>query len=71
MRPNPYTPGAGFMPAYLAGRETLIENAEEYLCYEIQARDASGRYLVYIDAQTGAERELFELISEENGTLVM
>ena len=26
---------------------------------------------VYIDAQTGAERELFELISEENGTLVM
>ena len=31
MRPNPYTPGAGFMPAYLAGRETLIENAEEYL----------------------------------------
>ena len=49
----------------------IPENAEEYLCYEIQARDASGQYLVYIDAQTGAERELFELISEENGTLVM
>ena len=49
----------------------IPENAEEYLCYEIQAFDESGEYLVYIDAQTGAERELFELISEENGTLVM
>ena len=28
---NPYTPGAGFMPAYLAGREKLLENAEKYL----------------------------------------
>ncbi|HIR07887.1 MAG TPA: germination protein YpeB, partial [Candidatus Pullichristensenella stercoripullorum] len=49
----------------------IPENAEEYLCYEIQAFDESGEYLVYIDAQTGAERELFELISEENGMLVM
>jgi len=31
MLTNPYTPGAGFMPAYLAGREKLVENAEEYL----------------------------------------
>lgn len=31
MRTNPYTPGAGVMPAYLAGREKLIENAEGYL----------------------------------------
>ena len=29
--PNPYTPGAGFMPAYLAGRENLLEDAEKYL----------------------------------------
>ena len=29
--PNPYTPGAGFMPAYLAGREKLLEDAEKYL----------------------------------------
>src|SRR5699024_6200031 len=28
----------------------IPENAEEYLCYEIQAQDASGQYLVYIDA---------------------
>lgn len=31
MRTNPYTPGAGFVPAYLAGRENLIQNAETYL----------------------------------------
>lgn len=31
MLANPYTPGAGFMPAYLAGRENLIKNAETYL----------------------------------------
>lgn len=35
---NPYTPGAGFMPAYLAGREKLVENAEGYL------RSLIGRY---------------------------
>lgn len=31
MAANPYTPGSGFMPAYLAGREDLLKNAEEYL----------------------------------------
>lgn len=31
MQMNPYTPGAGFMPAYLAGRERLLESAEMYL----------------------------------------
>ena len=49
----------------------IPENANEYLCYEIQAADGSGGYLIYIDAQTGAEREILEVISEENGTLVM
>lgn len=29
--PNPYTPGAGFMPAFLAGRENLLSDAEKYL----------------------------------------
>ena len=28
---NPYTPGAGFMPGYLAGREELLADAEKYL----------------------------------------
>lgn len=34
---NPYTPGAGFMPAFLAGREELLENANSYLS-NIRAR---------------------------------
>ena len=28
---NPYTPGAGFMPGYLAGREQVLGDAEKYL----------------------------------------
>jgi len=47
------------------------QNQAEYLCYEISAADASGDYLVYIDAETGVERELMQVISRENGTLVM
>lgn len=31
MLANPYTPGAGFMPAYLAGRQQLLDNAIGYL----------------------------------------
>lgn len=29
--PNPYTPGAGFMPGFLAGREEILNNANLYL----------------------------------------
>lgn len=29
--PNPYRPGAGIMPAYLAGRETMMQNADEII----------------------------------------
>ena len=43
----------------------------EYFCYEITAVDAEGEFLVYVDAQTGVERELMQLISRNNGTLVM
>lgn len=31
VRANPYTPGAGFMPAYLAGRDTMVNDAETIL----------------------------------------
>ena len=30
---NPYTPGAGFPPSYLAGRDDTIEDAEKTLQY--------------------------------------
>lgn len=38
MQTNPYTPGAGFMPAFLAGREKLLEDAGIYL------KSIRGRY---------------------------
>lgn len=61
----------GRLTAQTARLCVIPENAEEYLCYEITASDASGEYLVYIDAQTGAEREILQIISDENGALVM
>ena len=49
----------------------IPENTREVLCYEIHATDGANEYLVYIDAATGQEREIMQIISEENGTLVM
>lgn len=49
----------------------IPQNRAEYLCYEITAVDAGGEFLVYVDAQTGVERELMQIISRDNGTLVM
>lgn len=42
---NPYTPGAGMLPKYLAGREQLTENAVEVLSYI--AHGYSTRSVVY------------------------
>lgn len=46
-------------------------NAGEALCYEIRAFDGMDEFLVYIDAATGAERELMQIVSDERGSLVM
>jgi len=46
MNANPYTPGAGFMPAYLAGRENQIEHAEQCLS-SIQKRYPQQSMLYY------------------------
>lgn len=46
-------------------------NAGEVLCYEIRATDSVDDFLVYIDAATGAERELMQIVSDEHGSLVM
>lgn len=56
----------------LSARLCVIpQDGAEYLCYEIAAADAGGDFLLYIDALTGVERELMQVISMENGTLVM
>jgi len=49
----------------------IPQNHTEYLCYEIAASDSSGDFLVYVDAQTGVERDLMQILSKNNGTLVM
>jgi len=49
----------------------IPQNNAEYLCYEIAASDSTGEFLVYVDAQTGVERDLMQVISRDNGTLVM
>lgn len=46
-------------------------DAGESMCYEIRAADGRDTFLVYIDAATGAERELMQVVSDENGSLVM
>ena len=46
-------------------------NDSEALCYEIRATDGTDTFLVYIDAMTGTERELMQVVSDESGSLVM
>ena len=49
----------------------IPENGSEYLCYEVKAESGGDVFLVYIDAKTGVERRLMQVISDENGDLVM
>ena len=43
----------------------------EALCYEIAATAGGDRFLAYIDAATGIERELMQVVNEPGGTMVM
>jgi spore germination protein len=43
----------------------------EKLCYEINAASGSDAYLIYIDAMTGEEAEIMQIVSDEGGVLVM
>ena len=62
--------GAQLTP--LAARLCVIPTASsEKMCYEIRATDGADTFLVYIDAATGAERELMQVVSDESGILVM
>ena len=49
----------------------IPENTSEYLCYEVTATSGQDTFLVYIDAMTGIERRIMQVISDENGALVM
>lgn len=45
-------------------------NLREKLTYEVAARDAyDNQYLVYVDAVTGQEQKIYQMITDDNGTL--
>lgn len=43
----------------------------EKYCYEVSASSAEGTYLIYLDAMTGDEVEIMQVISDSDSTLVM
>lgn len=45
--------------------------AGEKYCYEVSASSADGTYLIYIDAMTGAETEIMQVVVDQDSTLVM
>ncbi|MBQ3575127.1 MAG: germination protein YpeB, partial [Clostridia bacterium] len=56
----------------LSARLCVIpKDGREYFAWEIRAADAEAGYLVYIDAENGIERDLMQIVSAAQGTLVM
>lgn len=49
----------------------IPDNTAEALCWEVKAASGSDTFLVYIDAATGVERRLMQVVESENGNLVM
>ena len=43
----------------------------ERMCYEVSTTSGSDTYLIYVDAMTGEEVEIMQVVSNGNGTLVM
>lgn len=43
----------------------------EALCYECHATLGESEFLIYIDARTGEERQIYKVLSDEGGTLVV
>ena len=48
-----------------------LEDGKEAFCYEISASEGYERYLIYIDAMTGEEREILKIVEDENGQLAV
>ena len=46
-------------------------NTREVLCYECKCTKGETFFLVYINAQTGAEEEIFEVINSDEGDFVV
>lgn len=46
-------------------------NTREVLCYEFKCTRGETFFIVYVNAQTGAEEEIFEVLNSEEGDLVV
>ena len=46
-------------------------NTREVLCYECKCTKGEAFFIVYINAQSGAEEEIFEVINSDEGDLVV
>jgi len=56
----------------VSAKQCLIpQNRKEHLCWEVLARDGEDQFLMYIDANTGTQRDFVQLIDRADGTLVM
>ena len=47
------------------------EGKRERLCYEFKGELGEKRFIVYIDANTGEEADILQVIDTENGSLTM
>ena len=68
LRINPYTPGVGMVPRYLAGREALLEEAKDTLAYV--ANGYATRSLIYYGlrgvGKTVLLTEIENIVQENN-----
>lgn len=57
----------------LKNKLTIIpsEGKKEKLCYEFKVEYKERNFLIYVDAITGKQQKIFELIKNPNGTLTM
>ena len=49
----------------------IPDNDAEALCYEVRATSGSDIFLAYIDAMTGVERRLMQVVESDGGAKVM
>lgn len=59
---NPYTPGAGKMPKYLAGRDDVVDNAHQYV--KATASGYPARSVVYYGLRGVGKTVLLNKIEE-------
>ena len=47
----------------------IPKGKQEILCYEFKGRYLNGEFIIYVNADTGREEDVLQLVIDENGTL--